>query len=46
VQRTSSDRIVGALAVSAPETRMTDERTAEVVAALRRVSAEAQRRLP
>jgi DNA-binding IclR family transcriptional regulator len=46
VQRTSSDRIVGALAVSAPETRMTEERTLEVVAALRRVSTEAQRRLP
>jgi DNA-binding IclR family transcriptional regulator len=46
VQRSSSGRIVGALAVSAPETRMTDERTDEVVAALRRVSAEAQRRLP
>ena len=46
VQRSSSGRIVGALAVSAPETRMTEERTGEVVAALRRVSAEAQRRLP
>jgi DNA-binding IclR family transcriptional regulator len=46
VQRSSSGRIVGALAVSAPETRMTEERTGEVLAALRRVSAEAQRRLP
>jgi len=46
VQRTSSGRIAGALAVSAPETRMTEERHVEVLAALRRVSAEAQRRLP
>jgi DNA-binding IclR family transcriptional regulator len=46
VQRTSSGRIVGALAVSAPETRMTEERHKEVLAVLRRVSAEAQRRLP
>jgi IclR family acetate operon transcriptional repressor len=46
VQRSSSGRIVGALAVSAPETRMTEERTGEVLAALRRVSADAQRRLP
>jgi DNA-binding IclR family transcriptional regulator len=46
VQRTSSGRIAGALAVSAPETRMTEERHEEVLAVLRRVSAEAQRRLP
>ena len=38
VQRSSSGRIVGSLAVSAPETRMTDERTVEVLAALRRAS--------
>jgi DNA-binding IclR family transcriptional regulator len=46
VQRTSNGRIAGALAVSAPETRMTEQRTVEVLAVLRRVSAEAQRRLP
>jgi DNA-binding IclR family transcriptional regulator len=46
VQRTSSGRIAGALAVSAPETRLTEERHLEVLAVLRRVSAEAQRRLP
>jgi DNA-binding IclR family transcriptional regulator len=46
VQRTSSGRIAGAVAVSAPETRMTEERIQEVLAVLRRVSAEAQRRLP
>lgn len=46
VQRTSSGRIAGALAVSAPETRMTEERHLEVLAVLRRISAEAQRRLP
>jgi IclR family transcriptional regulator, acetate operon repressor len=46
VQRTSSGRIAGALAVSAPETRMTEERHIEVLEVLRRVSAEAQRRIP
>jgi IclR family transcriptional regulator, acetate operon repressor len=46
VLRTSSGRIAGALAVSAPETRMTEERHVEVLQALRRVAEEAQRRLP
>lgn len=46
VQRTSSGRIAGALAVSAPEVRVSDARIEEFVAALRRVTAEAQRRLP
>jgi IclR family transcriptional regulator, acetate operon repressor len=46
VQRTSTGRIAGALAVSAPEVRVSDERIQEFVAVLRRVTAEAQRRLP
>lgn len=46
VQRTSSGRIAGALAVSAPEVRVSQERIGEIVAALRRVTAQAQRRLP
>ena len=35
-----------ALGVSAPETRMPDERIEPIVAALRRVATDAQRRLP
>lgn len=46
VQRTSSGRVAGALAVSAPEVRVSAERIQEFVAALRRVTAQAQRRLP
>jgi DNA-binding IclR family transcriptional regulator len=46
VLRTSSGRIAGALTVSAPETRMPEDRIDAVVAALRRVSQDAQRRLP
>jgi IclR family transcriptional regulator, acetate operon repressor len=46
VLRTSSGRVAGALTVSAPQTRMTEDRIEPVVVALRRVSAEAQRRLP
>ncbi len=46
VQRTSAGWIAGALAVSAPEVRVSDERVQEFVAALRRITAEARRRLP
>jgi IclR family transcriptional regulator, acetate operon repressor len=46
VLRTSSGRVAGALSVSAPETRMPEERIETVVTALRRVSEEARRRLP
>lgn len=46
VQRTSTGRIAGALAVSAPTVRVTESRHTEIVEALRRVTAEAQRRLP
>ena len=46
VLRTSSGRVAGALGVSAPDTRMTEDRIEPVVAALRRVSEEARRRLP
>jgi DNA-binding IclR family transcriptional regulator len=45
VQRTSSGRIAGALAVSVPSVRMTDQRLTEVIETLRRVTSEAQRRL-
>jgi IclR family acetate operon transcriptional repressor len=46
VQRTSSGRIAGALAVSAPETRLPPDRESEIVAVLTRVTEAAQRRLP
>ena len=46
VQRTSTGRIAGALAVSAPAVRVTGPRRAETVEVLRRVTTEAQRRLP
>lgn len=46
VQRTSTGRIVGALAVSAPDIRLPRERIPEIVSVLRRVTAAAQRRLP
>jgi IclR family transcriptional regulator, acetate operon repressor len=46
VLRTSSGRVAGALSVSAPETRMPEERIEPVVLALRRVSEDARRRLP
>ena len=46
IQRTSTGRIAGALAVSAPEVRASEERILEIVDVLRRVTAEAQRRLP
>jgi IclR family transcriptional regulator, acetate operon repressor len=46
VQRTSSGRIAGALAVSAPEVRASEQRILEFVDVLRRVTGEAQRRLP
>jgi DNA-binding IclR family transcriptional regulator len=46
VQRTSGGRVAGALSVSAPEVRLGEDRSDEVVAVLRRVSTEAQRRLP
>jgi DNA-binding IclR family transcriptional regulator len=46
VQRTSSGGIAGALAVSAPEMRLTAERVQEIVQSLRRVTEEARRRLP
>lgn len=46
VQRSSSGRIVGALAVSAPEVRLPEDRIPEIVSVLRRITADAQRRLP
>jgi DNA-binding IclR family transcriptional regulator len=46
VQPTSSGAVGGALAVSAPELRLPEERVPEIVEALRRVTAEAQRQLP
>jgi IclR family transcriptional regulator, acetate operon repressor len=46
VQRTTTGRIAGALAVSAPDVRVSDERLQEFVTVLRRVTGEAQRRLP
>jgi DNA-binding IclR family transcriptional regulator len=46
VQRTSGGRVVGALAVSAPQTRMSEERVQEILVVLRRMASEAQRRLP
>jgi DNA-binding IclR family transcriptional regulator len=46
VQRTSTGRIAGALAVSAPAIRVTETRHGETVEVLRRVTSEAQRRLP
>ena len=46
VQRTSSGGIAGALAVSAPETRLPPERIPAIVQALRRATEEAQRRMP
>jgi DNA-binding IclR family transcriptional regulator len=46
VLHTSTGRIAGALGVSAPDTRMPEERIEPIVAALRRVATDAQRRLP
>ncbi len=46
LQRTSSGRIAGSLVVSAPEIRLGEDRIEEVVGVLRRISADAQRRLP
>jgi DNA-binding IclR family transcriptional regulator len=46
LQRTSSDRVAGALVVSAPEVRLGEDRIDEVAAVLRDIAADAQRRLP
>ena len=46
VQRTSSGAVAGALAVSAPETRLPRERIPEIVDALLRATGAAQCRLP